>query len=105
MISLVPHHVPRLLGFHGAGRVDMDQFSKDAALLGVGGTLSTIHRGLQDGAVAAGSIETGDRRPSAPTAALAAPPGEKPSTNPSTGGMDSTLRAATDFGPAAGEDD
>ncbi len=39
MISLIPHHVPRWIGFSGAGRVDMDQFGREAALIGVAGTL------------------------------------------------------------------
>jgi hypothetical protein len=34
----------------------MDPLSKDAALVGVGGTLSALNKGLQDGAIAAGSI-------------------------------------------------
>ncbi|WP_158803492.1 DotA/TraY family protein [Acidisoma sp. L85] len=103
MISLVPHHVPRLLGFHGAGRVDMDQFSKDAALVGIGGTMSTIHRSLQDGSTAAGNLGAETGRLGAPRTALAGPPSERSSTSPKTGGMDSTLRATTDFEPPANE--
>jgi conjugal transfer/type IV secretion protein DotA/TraY len=42
LISLIPHHLPRLIGFSGSNRVDMDQFSRDAALVGVAGNLKTI---------------------------------------------------------------
>jgi hypothetical protein len=107
MISLVPHHVPRLLGFHGAGRVDMDQFSKDAALVGVGGTLTTISKGLQDGATAAAQGQVSgepNRRLAAPAAAIAGPAGNASSTDRPEGGMDSTLRATTDMEPPADED-
>ena len=107
MISLVPHHVPRLLGFSGAGRVDMDQFSKDAALVGVGGTLATLSKGLQDGARAAGQGQLGGemaRRLPAPMSAGVSPAGEAPSTGRPGSGMDSTLRATTDLSPPADEE-
>ena len=101
MISLVPHHVPRLLGFHGAGRVDMDQFSRDAAVVGVGGTLATLDKGLRRAAT-----DAGQGRLSAPTARLAGPESASgaagsagQSSNGAPGsGMDSTLRAVTDIG-------
>jgi conjugal transfer/type IV secretion protein DotA/TraY len=101
MISLVPHHVPRLLGFHGGGRVDMDQFSRDAAVVGVGGTLTTLDKGLRRAVT-----DAGQGRLPAPTARLAGPGGasgaagsEGQSSNGASGsGMDSTLRAATDIG-------
>jgi conjugal transfer/type IV secretion protein DotA/TraY len=101
MISLVPHHVPRLLGFHGGGRVDMDQFSRDAAVVGVGGTLTTLDKGLRRAVT-----DAGQGRLAAPTARLAGPGSasgaagsEGQSSNGASGsGMDSTLRAATDMG-------
>ena len=49
MISLVPHHLPRLIGFSSGGRVDMEQFGRDAALVGVGGAMKTISDGLKSG--------------------------------------------------------
>lgn len=42
MISLVPHHVPRMIGFSDGGRVDIDRFGRDAAMIGAAGTLSRI---------------------------------------------------------------
>lgn len=44
MISLVPHHVPQIIGFGSGGRVDLDQFARDAAIVGVGGVLNHIQR-------------------------------------------------------------
>ena len=54
MIYLVPHHLPRLIGFMAANRVDMDQFSRDAALVGIRGALSKVNDGFQPQAVAGG---------------------------------------------------
>ena len=34
MITLIPHHIPRMIGFSSANRVDMDEFSRGAALIG-----------------------------------------------------------------------
>jgi conjugal transfer/type IV secretion protein DotA/TraY len=107
MISLVPHHVPRLLGFTGAGRVDIDQFSRDAAVVGVGGTLATINSGLRAGLKAAGPAQVENNAGSPPR--LAGPGSGTTTTANSAGGsgkrggsgMDTTLRAATDLGPSS----
>ena len=90
MIALVPHHLPRLIGFAAANRVDMDQFSKDAALLGVGGTLQTLGRSVRQPSLA----------PSGGTA-IASP--LRPAL-PAPDGMDSTLRASTDDSGKSGEE-
>lgn len=109
MISLVPHHVPRLLGFHGAGRVDMDQFSRDAAIVGVGGALNTIDGGLRTGLRNAGQPSIRNE----PVARLSGPSqGDNSSQGgvaqssgqAQQGGMDSTLRAATDIAPPSNEE-
>lgn len=104
MISLVPHHLPRLIGFLAANRVDMDQFSRDAAIVGVRGTLSKVNQGV-GAAIAVPNQSSG-----------AALPQTRYLTGPSTGearsgaargrasSMDSTLRASTDeSAPPAGE--
>jgi hypothetical protein len=103
MISLVPHHVPRLLGFHGAGRVDMDEFTRDSAIVGIAGTMRTLKGGLREGMqnTAATQVESGGApRLAGPDAPQAA----KGSNSNPDGGMDSTLRATTDFSPG-GEDE
>jgi hypothetical protein len=107
MISLVPHHVPRLLGFHGAGRVDIDQFSRDAAIVGVGGTLATLESGLKKGVQNAGQPAIGN----GPVGRISGPSSEgnggaarRSSSQGGQGGMDSTLRAATDVAPPSDEE-
>jgi conjugal transfer/type IV secretion protein DotA/TraY len=99
MISLVPHHVPRLLGFHGAGRIDMDQFSKDAATVGVAGTLAKINKGLTQASITAGQKRVGNdpvRQIAGPNEEGEAPRGSSSSTSRGKAGMDTTLQATTD---------
>jgi hypothetical protein len=104
MIAAVPHHLPRYIGFMAANRVDMDEFSRDAALVGVGGTMSIIRRGLADGAsqsVAPRQVtSTATRLLPAP---LASAVGSARSSTIAHAGMDSTLRASTDVGANAEE--
>lgn len=47
LISQLPHHLPRMIGFSGQNRVDTDQFANDAAIVGVGGTLRNINTTFQ----------------------------------------------------------
>ncbi|NPD66357.1 DotA/TraY family protein (plasmid) [Lichenicola cladoniae] len=107
MISLIPHHVPRLLGFTGAGRVDMDQFSRDAAVVGVGGTLATINSGLRAGMKASGQAQVENGAGTQPqisgpaNSSIANTATGKASSNRASSGMDTTLRAATDLGPSS----
>ena len=104
MISLVPHHVPRLIGFSSAGRVDMDQFSRDTALVGVAGTMKTLQDGLSaaakrvDGPGGGGQVKLGG-----PVRALAAPRADSSSSAGTGSGMDSTLGQTTDMG--SGDED
>ena len=111
MISLIPHHVPRLLGFSGGGRVDMDEFSRDAAVVGVAGALGTINNGLLTVMEGVGKpAQIGNSMGSTP---LLAAPGAGSGASGGTGGasssrassgMDTTLRAATDLGSAPEEE-
>ena len=87
MISLVPHHVPRLIGFLPANRVDMDGFSRDAALVGAAGALKTI----QDAAV---STADGAKKSLGTQKALLDGSDRGSAKDPN--GMDTTMRAATD---------
>jgi len=57
LISLIPQ-IPRMIGFHLEHRVDMEQYGRDAAALGVAGTLS----GIRNGILAAGSSEERKKR-------------------------------------------
>ena len=42
MITLIPHHIPRMIGFSSANRVDMDEFSQGARLIGTQKALTTL---------------------------------------------------------------
>ena len=100
MISLVPHHVPRLIGFSSAGRVDMDSFSRDAALVGVAGSMKNIQDGLVAGTKRIGNGAPGDQsRLNGPVRALEGAGSGSSSGTGSRGGMDTTLGQATDMGP------
>jgi len=95
MISLLPHHLPRLIGFMSGGRVDMEQYSRDAALVGVGGTMLKIREGLEPPKGNGGLLPAPQKRLAGPDDGSA-----------QGGGMDSTLRAATDnSGPRTSEED
>ena len=106
MISLLPHHLPKLIGFGSANRVDMDQYSRDAAMVGVAGALTTLQTGLVRGSQAAAGVLEG------PRSQLTGPSsGSPPSTSPTSRGIrtvganvDSTVRAASDTTPP-GEDE
>lgn len=46
MISILPQRVPAMIGFGDVDRVDIDQFSRDAAVVGMAGTLLSIQQSL-----------------------------------------------------------
>ena len=100
LITLIPHHLPRLIGFGSAGRVDMEQYARDAALIGVAGTLGKI----QDGTSASfRSLAANGGEASKEANAI----GHDENSGKGKGGngMDSTLRAATDnSGPTGSEE-
>jgi hypothetical protein len=90
MIALLPHHLPRLIGFSAASRVDMDGFQQQAAwgpggqvASGARGALSSGLRSYQDGV---GELQqTRQRRITGPVA-----------EGGGAGSMDSTLRAISE---------
>jgi len=103
MITLIPHHLPRLIGFSSAGRVDVDQYAKDAALIGIGGTMAGIKDGASAGVkrIGQGGVQEQVNRLTGGAGANAAEGGNSNSSH----GMDSTLRAATDnSGPNGSEE-
>ena len=42
MITLIPHHIPRMMGFSSANRVDMDEFAQGAGLIGTQRALTAL---------------------------------------------------------------
>ncbi len=104
MVTLLPHHLPRLIGFTSANRVDMDAFQQQAAWsVGgqvAGGAQKAISSGSRDFGSAVGQLRSN------PTGLISglrsASSGEE---GGGSGGMDSTLRATTQTPPeGSGED-
>jgi hypothetical protein len=91
MIALLPHHLPRLLGFTAANRVDIEAFQQQAAWGAgqavAGGTARSLNSALT--AVKNGS-GTNKSLPGPPSGLISGPEGGGQE------GMDSTLRATTD---------
>jgi hypothetical protein len=100
MIALIPHHLPRLIGFSPASRVDMEGFYQQAAW----GAGSQIAQGSHRNLVAGGGVfAQGARQITAQGARrklLANAGGEG---GQAQGSMDTTLRATTDSGKMGGK--
>ena len=99
LVALLPHHLPRLIGFSSAGRVDMDDFAQRAAWAPGEQVAGSGARGISSGSrnfgEAVGQLRGGSTK-------LISGPGAE--TEGRTGeGMDSTLRA-TSASPPEGED-
>lgn len=99
LISLIPQ-IPRMIGFHLEHRVDMEQYGRDAAVIGVAGALRTIGAGVNAGSrsVAGGTLD-GSGRGSA--RGLGGPSGKTQPGTPQqiSASVDSTVRAASDVTP------
>lgn len=99
LISLIPHHVPKMIGFSPANRVDMDEFAKAAAWSGADAALAKIDEAAH-GTLRAPGQSSGEGVKS-PRGALPAPRKQIASASENskkTGGVDSTLAAQTDLG-------
>jgi conjugal transfer/type IV secretion protein DotA/TraY len=94
MIALLPHHLPRLIGFTSANRVDMDDFQNRAAW-GVGGIVAD-RTGTAFGKAAANLAGDTKSLPRGPAGYISGPQGASGAAEGGGGGMDSTLRAASD---------
>jgi hypothetical protein len=90
LVALMPHHLPRLIGFSAANRVDSEAFYQQAAWAPGGQIAGGAQRALQEGA---NSFSSGMQRLSGgEPRRISGPAGDEGGE----GGMDSTLRAATD---------
>jgi len=102
MVTLLPHHLPRLIGFTSANRVDMDEFQQRAAWapgeMAAGGAQRAIKAGSQGLGSTMQSLQRG------PAGYIAGPASASP-RNGGAGGMDSTLRATTDTSDQAKGDE
>src|SRR5208283_4834556 len=94
LVALLPHHLPRLVGFTAASRVDTDAFQQQAAM-GPGTTMAQgAYKALGRGAGLMNARMKQFRGDG--TGAI---------TGPGDGGMDSTLRATTDLDGRGESDD
>jgi len=95
MITLIPHHVPRMIGFSSANRVDMDEFSRGAALIGANETLSTVRKSLGPKQITSESGKSGGQ---GDQKAIGSSGNKNNSSSGSSSGMDTTVQATTDMG-------
>ena len=95
MVALLPHHLPRLIGFSAANRVDGEDFMARAAW-----APGALAAGGAKGAITAGAAQfsQGMKRLSGGPAGYISGPGGSEEASNSGGEMDSTLRATTDSG-------
>jgi conjugal transfer/type IV secretion protein DotA/TraY len=94
-ITLIPHHVPRMIGFSSANRVDMDEFSRGAALIGANETLSTVRKSLGPKQI---TSESGNPGGQGDQKAIGSSGNKNNSSSGSSSGMDTTVQAMTDMG-------
>jgi hypothetical protein len=93
MVALLPHHLPRLIGFTAANRVDHEAFYQQAGWAAG----EVVGRGAQR-AITSGARqfqESASQLPGGPAGYISGPEGNGSGDG---GGMDTTLRATTDTG-------
>ena len=102
MITLIPHHIPRMIGFSSANRVDMDEFSRGAALIGANETLSTVRKGLSPKQLTSdggnGGGQGSQKLLGSSNQERHNMPGSSAGSSSPSSGMDTTLQATTDMG-------
>ncbi len=100
MVALLPHHLPRLIGFSSAGRVDTEDFASRAALNPGNSAARLSAEGVTEGA---GRLGAGQKQ--LPRSDVRRISNSQPAGGEGTSeGMDSSLRAATDHSPGGGEE-
>jgi hypothetical protein len=97
LVALMPHHLPRLIGFTAANRVDTEAFYQQAAWAPGGQVAASSKNAIGKGAQSFG--ESMKQLPRGPAGYISGPREAS-----EEGGMDSTLRATTD-GSSTGEED
>jgi conjugal transfer/type IV secretion protein DotA/TraY len=96
MIALLPHHLPRLLGFSAANRVDTEQFYQQAAWGAGQGLTTRTNQALRAGLAGVGVAA--DKRKNLPRNPGGLISGPQSGGGGGDEGLDSTLRATTDPG-------
>jgi hypothetical protein len=111
MITLIPHHIPRMIGFSSANRLDMDEFSQGAALIGTQKALTTLSDGVNPKRLTSGAASSGGQNQQkllgSGNKERHNMPGSSAASGSPSSGMDTTLQATTDMGGGAraSEDD
>jgi hypothetical protein len=95
MITLIPHHVPRMIGFSSANRVDMDEFAQGAALIGTQKALGRISETLSPQRLTSESRKLGGQGDQKAIGSSASD--RNTSQSRSSSGMDTTVQAITDM--------
>ena len=95
MVALLPPHLPRLVGFTATNRVDMEEFSQRAAWAPSGQVANLVVNAIAEGARR--TIGSQLRLPRGPAGYISGPTRSTGEVGGDEGGMDSTLRATTDF--------
>lgn len=94
MVALLPHHLPKLIGFTPANRVDMDQFQQRAGWAAggevAGGAKSAITGGAKGFRERMAQLRGESQK------RIAGPGGSRGGGAAGSASMDSTLRASTD---------
>ena len=104
MVALLPHHLPRLIGFTAANRVDMDDFQQRAAFAPAGQVGRVTGKAIQAGS---DHFSGGMKALSGgPAGYISGPSGQPGEDGGAAKGMDSTLRATSGSPPeqSGGED-
>jgi hypothetical protein len=104
MVALLPHHLPRLIGFTAANRVDMDDFQQRAAWGPTGQVGDFTGKALQTGSDRfIGGMKSLSR---SPAGYISGPSRQSGEARGEGEGMDSTLRATSGSPPeeSGGED-
>ena len=87
LVALIPHHLPRLIGFSGGNRVDMNEFAQLAAYQGTRDTIERVGTGATQ-ALTPPQKKIGNQNANSSNAAVI-------KSNSRTSGLDSTLQATT----------
>ncbi len=101
MIALLPHHLPRLIGFNAASRVDGEAFYQQAAWAPGGQIAAGAHRNAVAGL---GQFSSGLTRIGGGGAQRKLIGGAGGDGSDPQGSMDTTLRATTDSGSNGGSE-
>jgi hypothetical protein len=96
MVALLPHHLPRLVGFTSANRVDMEDFSQRAAWVPGEIVASSATRAIKKGA---GQFGQGTRALPRGAARYISGPKRASAEQDGVRGMDTTLRATSEISP------